>query len=140
MPETKNEPTVSVHGVPKSQYESGAVGGSPSAPAGGFDKKWILWIGLGIIGIIVLFVLFGQGSGTLPTGSGTGTSSDQANIDAELQKLQSEIDQLIANNKQLPPPPPKKKKKGDDSSIHMSPTALSHFNDTHGFAVHQKLG
>jgi hypothetical protein len=141
MPEPVKEPTVSVHGVPQSQFESGNLPGS--TPQGGGKKKWILWIGLGIVGVIVLFMLFSGGgtSSTTPDNPSKGTGSDNANIDAELQKLQSEIDQLLADkNKKQPPPKKKKKKKDGDGDLTLDPGALHHILDTHGFAPHQKLG
>lgn len=143
MPEVKNEPTVSVHGVPKSQYEAGAV---PSS-VGGFDKKWILWIGLGIVGVIILFMFLGGGIGASTANTSTNPSggSGNANLDSELNQLQSEIDQLLGKGKGGGggQPPPKKKKKDNDAltgGLPLTNDSLHHVVDTHGFASHQRLG
>lgn len=143
MTEVKKEPTVSVHGVPQSQFEHDNLPGSGSGgqPAPGSGKKWILWIGLGVVGLIVVFMLFGGGGQQTPdTTGGSGHGTDSAAVDAELQKLQSEIDQLLAGQKKKQPPPKKKKKKKKDKDNDIPGEALHHLLDTHGFADHQQLG
>lgn len=129
MPEEKKEP------------EGKKLGGS-------FDKKWILWIGLGIVGIVVLFMLFGGGIGASTANTSTNPTggSGNANLDSELNQLQSEINQLLGAQGKGGgggQPPPKKKKKDKDGDalggLPTTPDALHHVSDTHGFASHQRL-
>lgn len=110
MPNTSvNEPTVSVHGVPKSQYDqSGGVpvgGGAPGDGAGGWLKQhWIITtVGIGLL-VLALWAWYNNhnSAATAATGSGTGNSSpDQlygAQLDADYQQMSQ---QMTLNNSLL---------------------------------------
>lgn len=99
-----SEPTVSVHGVPQSQYNPQVTGGPmlPGSPAQGigarFNQHPILWsVGIGVA-ILIVYVIYKNNQSASATGlsstsgSGTPSSPDQmwgSQLDADYQQIMS---------------------------------------------------
>lgn len=98
-----SEPTVSVHGVPQSQYNPAVVGGpSPGSPVQGigarFNQHPIIWsIGIGVA-ILIVYVIYKNNQSanatgiSSTTGTGTPSSPDQmwgSQLEADNQQIMS---------------------------------------------------
>src|SRR5438309_1250319 len=119
------EPTVSVHGVPKSQYDSGQAVGTPG-PGGGSgptgiiqDIKahpvWAVSIGIGVIAIAIMVYFWFQGrssntSSLIDPTTGQPYSLENGNnpqamygsqLDADYQQLISEQNQILGILQQI---------------------------------------
>lgn len=96
-----SEPTVSVHGVPQSQYNPAVSGGgSPASPAQGlgarFQQHPILWsVGIGVA-ILIIYVIYKNNQNanatgvSSTTGTGSPSSPDQmwgSQLDADYQQV-----------------------------------------------------
>lgn len=114
----QREPTVSVHGVPKSEYEAGTAvpaSGGGGGIVGSLKHHWMWWlIAAGILIVAyVIYVKYGNNQSTnaaidpntgLPVGA---TSPDQlwgSQLDADMQQIMSFQNQLLGQlNNQNPP-------------------------------------
>jgi hypothetical protein len=102
----KSEPTVSVHGVPQSQYDQNMAQGQQ--PGGGgivgnIKQHWPVWtVGIGIATIVVIYLVYRAQSNSAvnnPASSTTGTtagssSPDQlwgSQLDADYQQMISSL-------------------------------------------------
>lgn len=104
----KSEPTVSVHGMPQSQYNAQQGGGAMGGGGGGgiiqhFKDHWIMYsLGIGAAGLVIMFLIYRQNSAastaaTVTGNSTTGSTTPPASIDASWgSQLDADYQQLTS--------------------------------------------
>lgn len=130
MAENIKEPTVSVHGVPKSQYDASApIGGPPSGPMIGGGSSigqdirahpiWAVSIGIGVVAILIMVYLYfannnnsssNQTASTIDPLTGIPYSQETGNtpygttssqLDADYQQMMSYQNEMIGLLQQI---------------------------------------
>lgn len=106
----KSEPTVSVHGVPQSQYNAqpgapgaGTMGGGGGGIAQHFKQHWIAYsLGIGAAGLVIMFLIYRQNSAastaaTVTGNSASGSTTPPATIDSSWgSQLDADYQQLTS--------------------------------------------
>lgn len=100
----KSEPTVSVHGVPQSEYNS-QIGDQGGAGGGGisghFKRHWVMYtLIIGAAGLVIMWLIYQQQNGGVASATGnsaTGTTTNPSTIDGSWgAQLDADYQQLTS--------------------------------------------